>query len=137
MLALNCFWQHQMQHLLLCWHAEPTLPCKSGPQESVLFLALAGQHQIWKVDLSNNNAAQVFSGDGSERNANATTGAKTSWAQPSGLSLSQNGEEVWVADSESSCVRSMSAVSGAGKVWVMSSHCGNGSQIWPDAPDLT
>ncbi|KAK9802067.1 hypothetical protein WJX73_010192 [Symbiochloris irregularis] len=86
-------------------------------QESVLFLALAGQHQIWRVDLSN-GTAQAFSGDGSERNANATTGAKTSWAQPSGLSLAVGGEEVWVADSESSCIRSMSVVSGAGKAHV-------------------
>lgn len=96
-------------------------------QESTLFLALAGQHQIWRVDLSD-GTAQAFSGDGSERNANATTGAKTSWAQPSGLSLGTSGEEVWVADSESSCVRSMAVVSGAGRV----SHpfCRRG-RCWP------
>ena len=36
--------------------------------------------------------------------------------QPSGLSLSADGRELWVADSESSTVRSMDLASGGGRV---------------------
>lgn len=43
-------------------------------------------------------------------------GRSTSWAQPSGLSLSADGAELWVADSESSAIRSCSLATGAGRV---------------------
>ena len=39
-------------------------------------------------------------------------GPSTSWAQPSGISLSADGSQLWVADSESSAVRSMSLATG-------------------------
>lgn len=51
--------------------------------------------------------AEVFSGNGYERNANGAAGS-TSWAQPSGLSLSPGGDRLYVADSESSTVRGLS-----------------------------
>lgn len=47
--------------------------------------------------------AEVYSGNGYERNQNGAAGS-TSWAQPSGLSLSPDGSELFVADSESSTV---------------------------------
>lgn len=80
-----------------------------------MFIALAGQHQIWRHDIASGTTA-ALSGDGSERNANGSTGVKTSWAQPSGLALSLDGKQLWVADSESSTIRSMALLSGAGKV---------------------
>ena len=80
-------------------------------QEDALFIAIAGQHQIWRHDMASGVTA-VFSGDGYERNANGRNGPGTSWAQPSGISLSADGRELWVADSESSTVRSMSLATG-------------------------
>ncbi len=80
-------------------------------QEGALYIAIAGQHQIWRHDMESRVTA-VFSGDGYERNANGRNGPGTSWAQPSGISLSADGSELWVADSESSAVRSMSLATG-------------------------
>lgn len=80
-------------------------------QEEALYIAIAGQHQIWRHDVAS-GATGVFSGDGYERNANGRNGPSTSWAQPSGIALSADGAQLWVADSESSTVRSMSLASG-------------------------
>ena len=80
-------------------------------QEDALYIAIAGQHQIWRHDIAS-KATAVFSGDGYERNANGRNGLGTSWAQPSGISLSADSSELWVADSESSTVRSMSLATG-------------------------
>ncbi len=49
-------------------------------QEDSLYIAMAGQHQIWRHDLASGSTA-AFSGDGYERNANGATGPATSWAQ--------------------------------------------------------
>ena len=84
-------------------------------QEDALYIAIAGQHQIWRHDMASGTTA-VFSGDGYERNANGRNGPGTSWAQPSGISLSRDGSELWVADSESSTVRSMSLATGGSQV---------------------
>ena len=87
-------------------------------QEDALYVAIAGQHQIWRHEMASGTTA-VFSGDGYERNANGRNGPGTSWAQPSGISLSADGSELWVADSESSCVRSMSLATGGSQVKAM------------------
>ncbi|KAG2497240.1 hypothetical protein HYH03_004827 [Edaphochlamys debaryana] len=82
-----------------------------GPQDS-LYIALAGQHQLWRLDLGS-GAAALFSGTGSERNQNGPSKFLTSWAQPSGLSLAGDGSGlVYVADSESSSVRVVDPGSG-------------------------
>merc|ERR1739848_784226 len=47
------------------------------------------------------------------RNYNSGYPATTSWAQPSGLSLSSSGNTMYVADSESSSVRSLDLTSGS------------------------
>ncbi|CAL5223491.1 g6016 [Coccomyxa viridis] len=86
-------------------------------QEDALYIAIAGQHQIWRHDMASGTTA-VFSGDGYERNANGRNGPGTSWAQPSGISLSRDGSELWVADSESSTVRSMSLATGGSQAHV-------------------
>lgn len=87
------------------WQMNPRL------QEDCLYIALAGQHQIWRHDLASGTTTQ-FSGDGSERNANGRSN-RTAWAQPSGLSLSPDGNTLWVADSESSSIRSLSTLDGS------------------------
>lgn len=91
----------------------------------MLYVALAGQHQIWK-HLPSTRVTNVFSGDGAERNANGATGRTTSWAQPSGLSLSGRGDSLFVADSESSCIRRLSLQDGGSEVCcapVFGHHC--------------
>ena len=49
-------------------------------QGEALFIAMAGQHQIWRHDLRA-GTTRAFSGDGYERNANGRSGPATSWAQ--------------------------------------------------------
>ncbi|GFR49200.1 hypothetical protein Agub_g11225 [Astrephomene gubernaculifera] len=100
-------------------------------REENLYIALAGQHQIWRLELgqtrgspsasssssstsSGIGAAALFSGTGSERNQNGPTPLTTSWAQPSGLSRARDGSGLmYVADSESSSVRVVDLASGA------------------------
>ncbi|KAK9805135.1 hypothetical protein WJX72_001459 [[Myrmecia] bisecta] len=86
-------------------------------QESTLYIAMAGQHQVWRHDLQSGRS-EVFSGDGYERNQNGRNGVSTSWAQPSGLSLAPNSQDMWVADSESSAIRSVSLANGGGQAHV-------------------
>jgi sugar lactone lactonase YvrE len=68
-----------------------------------LFIALAGHHQIWVMDL--NKATVVpYAGDGREniRDGSLIT---SRFAQPSGLAT--DGKTLWVADSEVSAVRAV------------------------------
>lgn len=85
----------------------------------VILVAMAGQHQIWKVDIGPNGAsaaAAAVSGTGAERNQNGPTGLTSAWAQPSGLTLVQSGggavPAVLVADSESSTIRRLDLTTG-------------------------
>jgi DNA-binding beta-propeller fold protein YncE len=75
-----------------------------------LIFAMAGTHQIWALNLKTNRGF-VFSGNGREGNFNCKSDLKEcEWAQPSGLSLgiiSNNKIELYVADSESSAIRSI------------------------------
>ena len=66
-----------------------------------LIIAMAGQHQIWALDLKE-NTIKPFSGNGREALVDGTL-MQASYNQPSGLSLSQN--KIYVADSEASAVR--------------------------------
>ena len=49
-------------------------------QGDALYIAMAGQHQIWVHDLRA-GTTRAFSGDGYERMANGRSGPSTSWAQ--------------------------------------------------------
>jgi hypothetical protein len=73
------------------------------------FIAMAGTHQIWRLNLHPDNTCANYSGNGAEGNANSVPESST-WAQPSGISLGCfNGQEsFFVADSESSSVRALS-----------------------------
>jgi DNA-binding beta-propeller fold protein YncE len=79
-------------------------------------VALAGTHQLWRYEGSSSGALRVFSGDGYERNTNGPDGANTSWAQPSGLSLSPSGDVAYVADAESSSVRACDTRTGGARL---------------------
>ncbi|XP_055976623.1 NHL repeat-containing protein 2 [Sorex fumeus] len=98
----------------------------SEPQkDDVLWIAMAGTHQIWallledgrlpkKNDLKKGTCLR-FAGSGNEENRNNAYPHKAGFAQPSGLSLAS--EDPWsclfVADSESSTVRTVSLKDGA------------------------
>eukprot|EP00274_Cyanoptyche_gloeocystis_P007879 CAMPEP_0196655408 /NCGR_PEP_ID=MMETSP1086-20130531/5160_1 /TAXON_ID=77921 /ORGANISM="Cyanoptyche gloeocystis , Strain SAG4.97" /LENGTH=375 /DNA_ID=CAMNT_0041987699 /DNA_START=21 /DNA_END=1148 /DNA_ORIENTATION=- len=71
---------------------------------------MAGLHQIWAVDL-NTGVVRAVAGSGRELNANSSVLSQAAFAQPSGLTvapqLDGSGEVVYIADSESSSVRSL------------------------------
>ncbi len=69
----------------------------------LLYVANAGTHQIWTIDLSANTAAPSV-GSGAEGTANGPL-LEAALAQPSGLTLDPDGV-MYFADSESSSIRS-------------------------------
>jgi sugar lactone lactonase YvrE len=73
------------------------------PDSKTLFIAMAGPHQIWTLDLAK-NVVSVFAGNGREDIRDSKL-ATASFAQPSGLAT--DGKHLFVADSEGSCVRSI------------------------------
>uniref|UniRef100_A0A4W3I6Z9 NHL repeat containing 2 n=1 Tax=Callorhinchus milii TaxID=7868 RepID=A0A4W3I6Z9_CALMI len=95
-------------------------------EDRILFIAMAGTHQIWALFLEDGKLPKgrnykketciCFAGSGNEENRNNSYPHKAGFAQPSGLSLAP---EPWtclfVADSESSSLRSVSLKDGAVK----------------------
>ncbi|XP_023977260.1 NHL repeat-containing protein 2 [Physeter macrocephalus] len=96
-------------------------------RDDILWIAMAGTHQIWaflldcgrlpkKNELKKGTCLR-FAGSGNEENRNNSYPHKAGFAQPSGLSLAS--EDPWsclfVADSESSTVRTVSLKDGAVK----------------------
>ena len=70
---------------------------------SNLYIAMAGTHQIWVMDLAKQTLSR-FAGRGREGNFDASN--PIAWfAQPSGLAT--DGTHLYVADSEASCIRSV------------------------------
>jgi thiol-disulfide isomerase/thioredoxin len=66
-----------------------------------LFMAMAGNHQIWQMDLEK-GILQTYAGTGAEACLDGLV-AKSAFAQPSGITT--NGRELYVADSEGSSIR--------------------------------
>nr|XP_009305038.3 NHL repeat-containing protein 2 [Danio rerio]XP_021336040.1 NHL repeat-containing protein 2 [Danio rerio] len=93
----------------------------------VLWIAMAGTHQIWALFLedgklpkgSDSKAGTCvrFAGSGNEENRNNAYPHKAGLAQPSGLALAptEPWESLFIADSESSTIRSLSLKDGAVK----------------------
>ncbi len=69
--------------------------------EKLLYIAMAGPHQIWVMDLQNNKVRR-FAGSGNE-NLFDGPAEQAALAQPSGLAL--HGNRLYFADSEVSAVR--------------------------------
>ncbi|XP_015690862.1 protein SUPPRESSOR OF QUENCHING 1, chloroplastic [Oryza brachyantha] len=82
--------------------------------KDTLYIAMAGQHQIWKHNTMA-GVTEVLSGDGYERNLNGSSSTRTSFAQPSGISLAPELQELIVADSESSSIRAVNLKSGGSR----------------------
>jgi DNA-binding beta-propeller fold protein YncE/peroxiredoxin len=69
-----------------------------------LYIAMAGPHQIWKLDLDRQELS-VFAGTGREAREDGTRD-EAGFAQPSGLAT--DGRTLYVADAESNTVRAVS-----------------------------
>ena len=76
------------------------------PGDKALYIAMAGPHQIWKLDLAA-GVVCVFAGSGHEDIMDGPA-ASANFAQPSGLAT--DGENLFVADSEVSGVRVITGV---------------------------
>ncbi|MFO0876963.1 MAG: thioredoxin-like domain-containing protein [Gemmataceae bacterium] len=70
---------------------------------SQMYIAMAGHHQIWVMDLDKNRIS-AFAGDGGEDIVDGRLD-RSRFAQPSGLTT--NGRTLWVADSETSSIRAV------------------------------
>jgi thiol-disulfide isomerase/thioredoxin len=68
---------------------------------SALYIAMAGTHQIWKLDFPSGRIAP-YAGSGAEARLDDSIG-EAGFAQPSGLTT--DGRKIWVADSESNIIR--------------------------------
>jgi thiol-disulfide isomerase/thioredoxin len=79
------------------------------PEKNWLFLAMAGTHQIWVYDLETTRA-RAYSGSGAEQNLNSDNPLHAAWSQPSGLTIGDG--YLFIADSESSSIRSIALASG-------------------------
>ena len=74
----------------------------------VLYIAMAGPHQIWQMDLEKNEVS-TFAGSGREARLDGPL-LESGFAQPSGLAT--NGKTLYVADSESNIIRAIDIVGG-------------------------
>jgi sugar lactone lactonase YvrE len=81
--------------------AQLNSPWDLAYHESNLYMAMAGQHQIWRMNL-NHFAIERFAGSGREDLIDGPVDG-ASFAQPSGLEVV--GDMLYVADSESSAIR--------------------------------
>ena len=70
-------------------------------QDDQLYIAMAGTHQIWKMDLTKNRLME-FAGSGREQLTDGTL-SSSAFNQPSGLYI--QGKKLYVADSEASAIR--------------------------------
>lgn len=77
--------------------------------EQTLFIAMAGSHQIWQMDLARGNI-QTFAGSGAEGCFDGTPNM-AALAQPSGIA--SDAQSLFVADAESSSIRQVDLVTGA------------------------
>lgn len=87
------------------------------PEKDILLVAIAGLHQIWAIFLEDviwwkfkkypAGTVVAIAGNGKEENRNNSYPQNAAFAQPSGLAISQSTKEVYIADSESSCVRKL------------------------------
>jgi len=70
---------------------------------NTLYIAMAGPHQIWKLDLEKNSVS-TFAGSGREARIDGSV-LEAGFAQPSGMAVL--GQTLYVADSESNIIRAI------------------------------
>lgn len=74
----------------------------------VLYIAMAGPHQIWKLDLDKNEVS-TFAGSGREARLDGAL-LRSGFAQPSGITT--DGKNLYIADSESNIIRGIDIAGG-------------------------
>jgi thiol-disulfide isomerase/thioredoxin len=79
-----------------------------------LYIAMAGPHQIWQLDLDKNEVS-TFAGSGREARLDGPL-LKSGFAQPSGMAT--DGKTLYVADSESNIIRAIDIGEGTVKTLV-------------------
>ena len=88
-------------------------------------IAMAGVHQLWALHLATDpadNTVAVLGGTSAEGLRDGA--ADEAWfAQPSGLAVSADGSRLWVADSETSALRSLDVTD---EGFVVTTHIGQG-----------
>lgn len=95
---------------------------QSIPEKNILLIAEAGMHQIWAIFLEDTiwwkykkytkGTVIPIAGSGQEENRNNSYPQNAAFAQPSGLAIDRDNKMVYIADSESSCVRKLSLADG-------------------------
>jgi DNA-binding beta-propeller fold protein YncE len=75
----------------------------------VLYIAMAGPHQIWQLDLDTNEVS-TFAGSGREARLDGPI-REAGFAQPSGIA--SDGKKLYVADSESNIIREIDFAGGS------------------------
>ncbi|XWS42320.1 hypothetical protein CRYUN_Cryun16bG0004300 [Craigia yunnanensis] len=85
------------------------------PVNDKVYIAMASPHQIWEHN-TQDGVTKAFSGNGYERNLNGSSSTNASYAQPSGISLSPDLMEVYIADSESSSIRALDLKTGGSRL---------------------
>ncbi|MFS0514631.1 thioredoxin-like domain-containing protein [Nostoc sp. UIC 10607] len=85
---------------------------------NTLFIAMAGPHQIWQMDLEN-SIIKTYAGTGAEACVDGSL-TESAFAQPSGIST--DGNELYIADSEVSSIRGVGIV----EPYQVRTVCGNG-----------
>lgn len=75
-----------------------------SPEGARLYVAMAGTHQLWRIDLADNARASAIAG-GMGENLIDGPAMLAMLAQPSGLALSGDARRLYFADSEVSAVR--------------------------------
>ncbi len=73
---------------------------------NILYIAIAGSHQIWTMDLET-GIVKTYSGTGAEACIDGLL-TESAFAQPSGITT--NGQELYIADSEVSSIRAVGLI---------------------------
>jgi DNA-binding beta-propeller fold protein YncE/thiol-disulfide isomerase/thioredoxin len=81
--------------------SELSSPWDLAKQGNSLYIAMAGTHQIWRLDFDKQTIAP-FAGNGAEARLDGTL-EESSFAQPSGIV--SDGKKLYVADAESNVIR--------------------------------
>lgn len=85
---------------------------------NTLFIAMAGPHQIWEMDLET-SIVKTYAGTGAEACVDGSL-TESAFAQPSGIST--DGNELYIADSEVSSIRGVGIV----EPYQVRTVCGSG-----------
>ena len=73
-----------------------------------LYVAMAGSHQIWRMDLEK-NTIEPYAGTGAEARIDGKID-ESAFSQPSGIT--SDGKKLWVADSEANIIREIDLLKG-------------------------